>query len=143
MNLRLIYIREEDLREQLVEVLNNIQFEDVEVLFFIELKEVDEKKIPMISDLSKLRLRKAESRIRKWLNERVPEIQNFEVLVFDGRPTRNNPNYQLLIKKGDGVHVFINPKHELRIAPYLKHHAGAHQIKYMSLGDFSDQDLNS
>lgn len=143
MNLRLVYIREEDLQERLVRSLNSIHFKDVKVLFFIELKEVDEKVIPMISDLSKLRLRKAESRIREWLTESVPHIKSFEVLVFDGRPTRYNPSYQLLINGDEGIQVFLDPKHELRIAPYLKHHAGAHQIKYMSLGDFSDQDLNN
>lgn len=142
MDLRLIYIKEEDLNQQLVDTLKQISFKENRVLFFVELKDVDDEIVPMISDLSNLRIVKAEKRITKWIKNHSNHIDNFEVLVFNGHPTRSNPNYKLTFENSEGVHVLINPEYMPRIAPYLKHHAGAHQVKYLSLGDFSEENLN-
>lgn len=137
MDLRIIYIEEKDLNENLVKQLVQIKFEDVRVLFFVELKEVDSNLVPMISDLPLIRIEKAERRIRKWLEEHVAHISNYEVLVFHGPPSRTNPKFKLSVNKNAKLNVLVHPEHESRIAPYLYHHAGAHQIKYFSLGDFS------
>ena len=142
MDLRIVYITEKDLNDQLVEQLKNISFEDVRVLFFVELGEVDYQLLPMISDVANLRLRKAERRINKWLEEGLDHINHFEVLTFNGRPTKTNPNYTLTLQKNQELNVLLSPEHEPRIAPYLNQHAGAHQIKYLSLGDFSGEDMN-
>ncbi|GEM_PF-2663728 len=143
MNLHLVYIQESDLNSQLVKTLDQVYVKDDKVLFFVELKEVDEKSIPMIVDLMSLRLRKAERRIKSWLQQHIENLKNYEVLVFNGKPSRTNPSYNLSVSKQDGVHVIIDPKHENRIAPYLRQHAGSHQIKYLSLGDFNGEDLGT
>jgi hypothetical protein len=142
MNLRLIYIKEEDLEQQLIDTLKQISFGEVRVLFFVELKEVDEKAVPMIADLLKLRVFKAEKRITEWIENHSSHIDNFEVLAFDGHPTRSNPSYKLSIMGDQKIDVLLNPEYKTRIAPYLKYHAGAHQVKYLSLGDFSEENLN-
>lgn len=143
MALKLIYIKEINLNDLLEEQLKKVKFEDDLVLFYVELKEFDEKLIPMISDLPDLRLRKVERRVTRWIKEKIGHIKNFEVLVFNGRPNKLNPKYDLSIEAGQRFDVLLNPGHEPRFANYLNHFAGSHQIKYLSLGDFSDQDINT
>ena len=142
MNTRLIYLLEEDFRRDLAYILNKEDFSGQNVIFFVELRKVDDQVIPMISDLVKIRLDKAKVRLEKWVRNNVNSLEHFEVLVFDGRPSRTNPNIQLNFSSTEDFHVFLEPRNEYRLAPYLKYNAGAHQVRYLSLGDFNDQDIS-
>jgi hypothetical protein len=143
MALRIIYIKEVNLNDLLAAQLKMVRFEEEPVIFFVELREVDEKLIPMISDLPALRLRKAERRIVKWINDKLDHIDKFEVSVFNGRPNKSNPRYSLSIEDDQKLDVILNSGHEPRFANYLNHYAGSDQIKYLSLGDFNGQDINT
>lgn len=142
MTTRLIYLLEEDFRYHLADVLNEEDFSNQKVVFFVELRKMDDQVIPMISDLVKIRLKKAEDRLIKWIEKNVTDLENFEVHAFDGKPSKSNPGYKLNFANNEDFHVLVTPDNEYRLAPYLKHNAGVHQVRYLSLGDFKDQDIN-
>lgn len=143
MGTRLIYLLEEDFREGLADVLNQEDLGGQDVVFFVELRKVDEQIIPMIADLPKLRLEKAERRFREWIKENVKGLKNFRVMVFDGRPSKSNPRMNFKEKDELDLHVLVTPKNESRLTSYLKYNTGVHQIRHLSLGDFNDEDINS
>lgn len=142
MTTRLIYLLENDFQQNLANVLNKEDFSDQNVVFFVELRKMDDQLVPMIADLSKMRLIKAKKRIESWIREKVKGIDHFEVFTFDGHPSRTNPSYRLDLSGTEKVNVSLAPQNENRFIPYLKHNAGSHQIFYLSLGDFNDQDIN-
>lgn len=142
MSTRLIYLLEEDFQHDLANILNQEDLKGKNVVFFVELRKVDDQLIPMIDGLPKLRLRKAEDRIKKWIRKNIKGLESFSVLVFDDRPSRSNPDYNFLELPENDFHVLVPPHNEIRLAPYLKHNAGIHQIKHLSLGDFTDEGIN-
>lgn len=143
MGTRLIYLLEEDFKHDLAEVLSQENLAGQNVIFFVELRKVDEQLVPMIADFSKLRLKKAEKRFRDWIKKNIKGLENFQVMVFDGRPSRSNPNFDLTKLDKSDFHVLVTPKNESRLTSYLKYNTGIHQIRYLSLGDFNDEDINS
>ena len=141
MKTRLIYVREEDLQQSLIDSLKNIDFTGYELLFFVELKEVDDRVMPMLANVSKIRLKKGEKIITQWISDYLPNINDFKVQVFDGHPTKSNPSFDLTFSKDTGLHVILNRKNENRILSYLRHRAASHEIKYLSIGDFTEENL--
>lgn len=119
MNTWLVYIREEEMTGEFGTMLAQLNNANDYLLFLVELKAVDDHIVPMISDLSDLRLNKAELVIKEWLEDFVAPDLNWKLVVFEGEPAKNNPDFTFgsKLKK---INVFVQPENELRLIPFLK-----------------------
>lgn len=136
MKTRLIYIREEEMSDELGAIIARFTGVGENLLFFVELKALEDNNVPMISDLSDLRLNKAEQRIKDWLEELIAPELVWELVVFEGKPTKNNPDYGWVINQ-QKLKVFVHPANELRLIPFLKSRIAPDQLRFFGFEEFN------
>ncbi len=140
MNTRLIYVREEEMSEELGAMLAQHTSVNEYLLFLVELKAVDDHNVPMISDLSDLRLNKAEQVIKEWLEDFVAPDLNWKLVVFEGKPAKNNPDFTFG-SKFHKINVFVHPENELRLIPFLKNRVEPNKLYFFNFDQFNTRNL--
>ncbi len=140
MNTRLIYIREEEMSGEFGAMLTQHDNTNEYLLFLVELKAVDDHNVPMISDLSDLRLNKAEEQIKQWLEDFVATDLNWKLVVFEGKPAKNNPDFTF-DSNYQKINIFVHPENELRLIPFLRNRVAPNKLYFFNFDQFNNRNF--
>ena len=139
MEARLLYIRENEMNNNLSSILNAVNMKDVRFFILVEIKPIQDDSMPMINGLKEIRLNKVNDKIEDWFTENLPNKINFELSVFEGKPTKEKPPVSLKgIKK---LFVFIDSSNDIRIVPFLKAQLSPEEIVFFQINDLEKIDL--
>lgn len=130
METRLLYILEKDMNEELSKLLQSYNVSDVRLIILVELSPIEVSSMPMIYDLKEIRLRKVKEKVKSWLDTQLKNI-DFELIVFEGKPSKNNPPNPL--KEIKQLRVFVNYENDIRIVPFLKAFLEPEKITFFSI----------
>ncbi|MDX1652923.1 MAG: hypothetical protein R3277_10555 [Brumimicrobium sp.] len=129
----LLYIREKEISSDLGKQLINSVGQSSYLMVLVEIEPIRLSNVPMITDFKEIRLKKFKEKIEKWFRESLPSEVSFDIHVFEGKPTKNNPNY-FFENKGK-LNVFLKKVNQLRISPFLKEHFTPDQVRFISIED--------
>lgn len=131
MNARLLYIRENEIDSNLSKTLNCLERSEVKFFILVEIKPIHDESMPMINGLKEIRLHKVKDKIAEWFKENLSEDINFELSVFEGKPSKDNP--PVILKGITRLFVFVNSTNDIRIVPFLKAQLKPEKIVFLSV----------
>lgn len=118
MDARLIYIRENEIDSNLSTILNSIERSEFKFFILVEILPIHDESMPMINGLKEIRINKVKEKIIDWFKENLSSEINFELSVFEGKPSKDNP--PIILKGIDKLFVFVDSTNDIRIVPFLK-----------------------
>lgn len=118
MDARLIYIRENEIDSNLSTILNSIERSEFKFFILVEITPIHDESMPMINGLKEIRINKIKEKIIDWFKENLSSEINFELSVFEGKPSKDNP--PIILKGIDKLFVFVDSTNDIRIVPFLK-----------------------
>lgn len=131
MEARLLYIRENEMNSGLSNILNGVEKSGVRFFILVEIKPIHDDSMPMINGLKEIRLNKVEDKIEEWFRINLSGDINFELSVFEGKPSKDNP--PVILKGINKLFVFVDSSNDIRIVPFLKAQLKPEQITFLSL----------
>lgn len=140
MEARLLYIRENEMNTKLSRTLNAVRVKDVRFFILVEIKPIQDDSMPMINGLKEIRLNKVKDKIEDWFNENLSNDINFELSVFEGKPSKEKPPVSL-----EGINklfVFVDTSNDIRIVPFLKAQLNPEEIVFFQISDLEKIDLS-
>ncbi|MEX2483988.1 MAG: hypothetical protein WED10_05505 [Brumimicrobium sp.] len=144
METRLLYILEKEMDENLSKLLNSFKFAKMRLIILVELNPIEVDSMPMIYDFKEIRLSKVKEKVKNWLDFELTKGVLYELIVFEGKPTKNNPPDTL--DKINQLKVFVRDNNDIRIVPYLKVHLQPNQITFYKIdklvNDYLPQRIN-
>ena len=133
MEARLLYIRENEMNTKLSRILNAVRAKDVRFFILVEIKPIQDDSMPMINGLKEIRLNKVKDKIEDWFNENLSNDINFELSVFEGKPSKEKPPTSL--KGINKLFVFVDTSNDIRIVPFLKAQLNPEEIVFFQIND--------
>lgn len=128
------------MNSELSRTLNAV--ENVEFRFFIlvEITPIQDDSMPMINGLKEIRLNKVKDKIEEWFTKHLSDNIDFELSVFEGKPSKENP--PVILKGVDKLFVFVDSSNDIRIVPFLKAQLKPEKITFFAISHIKNKDLS-
>ena len=120
-------------------IFNKVEKLAIRFLILIEITPIKEDSMPMINGLKEIRLNKVKEKIRNWFQLNLSKDIQFELTVFEGKPSKINP--QIVLKEIDKLFVFVRSSNDIRIVPFLKAQIPPDKIVFFSLNQIKNKSL--
>jgi hypothetical protein len=131
MEAHLLYIRENEMNDDLSRILNAVERSQIRFFILVEINPIQDDSMPMINGLKEIRLNKVEDKIEHWFKENLSRNIDFELSVFEGKPRKGYPSISLVgINK---LLVFVDSSNDLRIVPFIKTQLKPSEITFLSI----------
>ena len=131
MNARLLYIRENEMNSNLSKTLKSLERSEVKFFILVEINPIHDESMPMINGLEEIRLNKVKDKIAEWFKENLSDDIIFELSVFEGKPSKDNP--PVILKGIKKLLVFVDSTNDIRIVPFLKAQLKPEKIVFLSV----------
>jgi len=137
MDARLLYIRENEMNSDLSRILNSVEKSAVRFLILVEMSSIHDDTMPMINGLREIRLNKVKDKIQEWFKENLTDNIDFELFVFEGKPSKENP--PVILDGINKLYVFVDCSNDIRIVPFLKAQLRPEKIAFFSLNKLTQK----
>lgn len=114
-------------------ILNAVEKSDTRFFILVEIKPTHHDSMPMINGLKEIRLNKVKDIIATWFKENLSNEINFELFVFEGKPSKDNP--PVILNGINKLNVFVNSSNDIRVVPFLKAQLQPEKITFLSICD--------
>lgn len=118
MEARLLYIRENEIDSKLSKILSSVSKTEIRFYILVEINPIHDESMPMINGLEEIRIHKVKEKIIDWFKGNLSDEIDFEVSVFEGKPSKDNP--PVILNKISKLHVFVDASNDIRLVPFLK-----------------------
>lgn len=131
MEARLLYIRENEIDSNLSKILSSVDRSDFKFYILVEVTPIHDESMPMINGLEEIRINKVKEKIIDWFKGKLSSEINFELSVFEGKPSKDNP--PVILKDIDKLIAFVDASNDVRIAPFLKAQVAPEKITFFPI----------
>jgi len=131
MDARLLYIRENEINSNLSTILNSVERSEFKFFILVEITPIHDESMPMINGVKEIRINKVKEKIIDWFKENLSSEINFELSVFEGKPSKDNP--PVTLKAINKLFVFVDSTNDIRIVPFLKAQLEPEKIVFFSV----------
>jgi hypothetical protein len=131
MDARLLYIRENEINSNLSTILNSVERSEFKFFILVEITPIHDESMPMINGVKEIRINKVKEKIIDWFKENLSSEINFELSVFEGKPSKDNP--PVTLKGINKLFVFVDSTNDIRIVPFLKAQLEPEKIVFFSV----------
>jgi len=125
------------MNSDLSRILNSVEKSAVRFLILVEMSSIHDDTMPMINGLREIRLNKVKDKIQEWFKENLTDNIDFELFVFEGKPSKENP--PVILDGINKLYVFVDCSNDIRIVPFLKAQLRPEKIAFFSLNKLTQK----